>query len=163
MGLDMYLEIKKSLYKSAFRDNLCSGDVPKEICSIIPTGETIEYVSKDTCYGVGYWRKANAIHKFFVNKCACGEDDCKPAYVSYETLEELHKDCVMVLEDHKLASKILPSEEGFFFGSQEYDDYYFEQLAYTKELTENVLRFLDKLHEQTKGEFTYEVIYTASW
>lgn len=36
-----------------------------------------------------YWRKANAIHKWFVENVQDGEDDCKEYYVSREQLQKL--------------------------------------------------------------------------
>ena len=35
------------------------------------------------------WRKANAIHKFFVDTCQDGNDNCERHWVSRENLEEL--------------------------------------------------------------------------
>lgn len=48
---------------------------------------------------VGYWRKANEIHAWFVNHMQDGEDDC--CYhdeVTKEDLEELRDTCIEVLE-----------------------------------------------------------------
>lgn len=38
---------------------------------------------------VGYWRKANAIHAWFVRECGKGVDECQEIYVPREKLEEL--------------------------------------------------------------------------
>lgn len=37
----------------------------------------------------GYWRKANAIHKWFVENVQNGEDDCGEYHVSHEQMQEL--------------------------------------------------------------------------
>lgn len=37
----------------------------------------------------GYWRKANAIHQWFVDYVQDGEDDCKEYYVSTDSLQKL--------------------------------------------------------------------------
>lgn len=42
---------------------------------------------------VGYWRKANHIHNWFVNHVQNGKDDCKEYYVSPENLKELLSIC----------------------------------------------------------------------
>lgn len=42
---------------------------------------------------VGYWRKANAIHKWFVDNVQDGEDDCDCYEVSRDQLEELLDIC----------------------------------------------------------------------
>lgn len=88
---------------------------------------------------IGYWRKANAVHDWFVQNCQDGNDDCREAYVSTEQLEELRKVCQMVLDNHALASEYLPTTSGFFFGSTEYDEWYFQDLQSTVEIIDNAL------------------------
>lgn len=44
-------------------------------------------------YQVAYWRKANAIHNWFVKECGNGIDECQPIYVSEEKLRELLDIC----------------------------------------------------------------------
>lgn len=171
MGLDMYLYLDK--YESK-----CAWDFRKDYNEVIPP-EVIEkvvkkfypsdllelgkknfewnFLTKETRYQVGYWRKANAIHQWFVNKCAKGEDDCKPIYVEKEELEELLDACNKVLENHDLANELLPTTSGFFFGSVQYDEWYFKELEYTKELLESVLNTLKKSKNR------YSIIYQASW
>jgi hypothetical protein len=51
---------------------------------------------------VGYWRKANAIHKWFVEHVQGGRDDCGHYYVSREQLEQLKSACDKVLANSKL-------------------------------------------------------------
>lgn len=46
---------------------------------------------------VMYWRKANAIHAWFVRECGGGVDDCRPVYVEREKLTELAALCRHVL------------------------------------------------------------------
>lgn len=47
---------------------------------------------------VAYWRKANAIHKWFVDNVQDGKDDCQTSYVEREKLEELAAACRAVLD-----------------------------------------------------------------
>lgn len=47
--------------------------------------------------GVGYWRKANAIHRWFVENVQDGNDDCGEYEVTKEKLEELKDTCLEVL------------------------------------------------------------------
>lgn len=54
---------------------------------------------------VGYWRKANAIHKWFVDNVQNGEDDCGDYSVSKELLEKLLNDCYTVLGQSELVEK----------------------------------------------------------
>lgn len=52
---------------------------------------------------VGYWRKANQIHNWFVENVQNGEDDCEYHHeVTKETLELLLKICKLVLKSCKL-------------------------------------------------------------
>jgi len=58
------------------------------------------YDKKNT--SLAYWRKANAIHHWFVENIQNGIDDCKPFPVSKEKLEELLHICEKVVANCKL-------------------------------------------------------------
>jgi hypothetical protein len=88
---------------------------------------------------IGYWRKANQIHNWFVQNVQNGNDDCGSHYVSVEQLEELSTNCKAVLTDHSKAEELLPSSSGFFFGGTEYDEWYFDQLEQTVEIIDGIL------------------------
>lgn len=62
---------------------------------------------------VGYWRKANAIHKWFVDNVQNGEDDCDDYSVSKELLEELLNDCYTVLGRSELVEKEIIQVVGY--------------------------------------------------
>lgn len=47
---------------------------------------------------VGYWRKSNQIHAWFVDTCQGGNDDCKEYDVSIEQLHQLRDLCFNVLK-----------------------------------------------------------------
>lgn len=79
-----------------------------------------------------YWRKANAIHKFFTDIDEQYES-CETIEVTKDMLGDLLDRCSMVLADRSKASELLPATEGFFFGSTEYDDWYFNKLEKTIE------------------------------
>ena len=102
---------------------------------------------------VGYWRKANQIHAWFVENIQEGEDDCKSYYVSREKLQELKNLCRQVLEDKSLADKLLPTQSGFFFGSTEYEGYYFDDLEETIRIIDNALALPE----------TWRFEYQSSW
>ena len=51
---------------------------------------------------VGYWRKANAIHKWFVDNVQDGVDDCAYYEVSKEQLEELLDVCMTIKKNSKM-------------------------------------------------------------
>lgn len=75
---------------------------------------------------VAYWRKANHIHGWFERNVAYGElENCEPYPVSFEQLMSLGITCQLVKANPESAPVLLPRQEGFFFGSSEYDDDYF--------------------------------------
>jgi hypothetical protein len=78
-----------------------------------------------------YWRKANAIHNWFVQNVQNGVDDCGEYPVTRQQLEELSGICKNVLCHHDLAEELLPPTSGFFFGSTRIDDFYFYDLIDT--------------------------------
>lgn len=53
---------------------------------------------------IGYWRKANAIHKWFVDNVQDGEDDCGYYEVNKEQLEELLNICKLIKDKCKLVN-----------------------------------------------------------
>ncbi len=89
---------------------------------------------------IAYWRKANAIHKWFVNNVQDSEDDCRPYEVSAEKLRELLELCRQVQTQPKKAPELLPTQGGFIFGSTEYDNDYFYNINYTIEVLKSELK-----------------------
>lgn len=103
---------------------------------------------------VGYWRKANQIHNWFIENCGNDIDDCRDVYVSREDLLRLKETCEKVLANHDLAGELLPTADGFFFGGTEYDESYFWDL----ENTIKILNAIDLSRDNTNDFF-----YHASW
>lgn len=146
-----------------------------------------EYYSWESIFeDVGYWRKANAIHKWFVENVQNGIDDCDYYEVSKEQLEDLLETCVKVRDGSKLvkglinngaryengqwipcmeegeyienpdvAAELLPTQEGFFFGSTEYDQWYMKDIEKTIDILTKVLETVDFDREM--------VVYSSSW
>lgn len=70
-----------------------------------------------------------------------GLDDCKEYFVEIEQLEDLLDTINQILrvldsetleKAQKVAEEKLPAVQGFFFGSQDYDDWYFDSLRETR-------------------------------
>jgi hypothetical protein len=171
MGLDMYLSIRKEEYVSKYtKSKNLRLELPKFIKELGPKLPEVDAISRNTDYRVGYWRKANEIHNWFLEKCGPRDhdgdviDDCRDIYIETEALEKLLEDCKQVLNDHSLAPTILPTQSGFFFGSTEYDEYYFEDLEDTIKILEPVIEFMHNVEasKNTSGIY-YSVIYHASW
>lgn len=146
MGLDMYLNAKKYLWSDDKLAETLSEKFPEL------NGNKIKHVTAE----LGYWRKCNQIHKWFVDNVQEGTDDCGTYDISFEQLQELLDLIDKVLADKGKASALLPNTTGFFFGSQDYDKYYFDDLQYTKELLEKLLNKKESL----KGWY---LEYTSSW
>lgn len=93
-----------------------------------------------------YWRKSNQIHGWFDRQC--GEVmNCKVYDISYAQLKELKDTCQKVLDNHDLASELLPVTRGCFFGSYSYDDSYFYDLEYTVKSLNELLDESDESDE----------------
>jgi hypothetical protein len=137
MGLDMYLD--KNLY------------IWKEEDKIEVKGYEKEKIKGVVFEGM-YWRKSNAIHKWFVDNVQEGEDNCGKYFVDPDKLKELLEICKKVKLDHSLAPDLLPCQEGFFFGSSEYDEWYFKDLDYT----------IKGLKQLVKEE-NFDYYYHSSW
>lgn len=140
MGLDMYLNGKRFLFNVDEKDKERS----QVIMSMFP--ELKEMKShygdepvKGVTIEVGYWRKANAIHDWFVNNVQDGNDDCGYYYVNRKDLEDLRYLCQQALDNPENADEILPTQDGFFFGSTDYNDWYMENLKSTIAIIDNAL------------------------
>ena len=108
-------------------------------------------------YPVMYWRKANAIHGWFVEKCADGIDECQRIYVSREQLVELRDLCKQAIEQPAMAGDILPPTPGFFFGTYEIDDWYMEDMKHTVNALNHILDTVPN------DNWDWSFIYRASW
>ena len=100
-----------------------------------------------------YWRKANQIHAWFVDNVQNGEDDCGEYYVSHEKLKELLDLVNEALK--KRDPNLLQPRAGFFFGSYDIDEWYWNDLKNTKTKLERIFA----LPEMSKLSF----YYTSSW
>ena len=133
MGLDMYLE-KKIYIGGNYDHNQVKGviDLKRRGSKIKINLEKVTEITEE----VHTWRKANAIHNWFVENVQDGKDDCKPYFVEREQLETLVSLCK---EAYKTKDgSLLPTQSGFFFGSTDYDEYYFDDLNLTVEALDNL-------------------------
>lgn len=130
MGLDMYLTAERYLGPYSAEG---SEEIRLEIYRLLGIeGFTTGNVNGITINAeAAYWRKANAIHKWFVDNVQAGEDDCGTYDVNRVDLKTLLRACEQVLAVPSLAPELLPVQEGFFFGPCEYDDWYTENAQYT--------------------------------
>lgn len=158
MGLDMYLKARK--YISGWNHNK-EGEKFLFAKTLKVAGLTMKDVAEGSPSGyleinVGYWRKANAIHGWFVKNVQDGKDECVAHHVSREQLQALLDDVNFVLEN-KGGNKtsVLQPVGGFFFGSTAIDEWYWEDMKYTQKL-------LKKILENPRLE-DWEFEYRSSW
>lgn len=103
MGLDMYLT-KRKYIGGRWDKQVKRGIV--EIKYINGNGEeekidNLENID-EIIFNVGYWRKSNQIHKWFVDNVQDGDDDCKEYWLSSERLQELLDIVNRILENSEL-------------------------------------------------------------
>lgn len=158
MGLDMFL------WKEVYVGAEYSHRNMNVIIDVTKDGKRMPINTKKVCEireEAMYWRKANAIHNWFVQNVQDGNDDCKKYWVDIEKLKELRKTIKKVLKNHKKASELLPSSAGFFFGSTDYDSYYFECLKETEERLTEIIKEYNKLTEVVRMDVNF--YYESSW
>lgn len=138
MGLDMYLSGKRYLSKYLNETDSDKINTINEIFGI-DGDEDKDYGVEEIKFRLAYWRKANPIHKWFVDNCQNGIDECQETWVTRDKLVELLDVCKTVLADLSKAQKLLPTQSGFFFGSSDYDEWYQRDLEYTVARLEKIL------------------------
>jgi len=114
--------------------------------------------SIEIVFTVGYWRKANAIHAWFVKEVQNGEDNCKPYYVGSDDLLKLKEACQleMLIPAGEGGAGVLEPTSGFFFGNAERDEWYYDNLKETIEIVDKCLALGTDGHR-----WSFE--YQSSW
>lgn len=189
MGLDMYLESIERKHNGLSFENvmrlekeLCNGEIEKgsEKWALIepyidksePSYPTIKRNE------VAYWRKANAIHRFFTKNEENDYYRIRVGKLDIQELKDICKDLISIVypeinnrsdelqedsldywldyfknqieqnpklksEFEKQAKEKLPTQAGFFFGSTEYDEWYFNSLVFTYNKMLEILETFD--------------------
>lgn len=145
MGLDMYLRAKRYIW---FDETAISDEV-KRAFPELPEGASIKKVVAE----VGYWRKANAVHKWFVDQVQGGVDECEKTFVTREQIQQLRDICQRVIDNPDQAPSLLPTQSGFFFGNTEYNEWYLEDIKHTVEVCDRALSLPD----------SWDLFYQSSW
>ena len=150
MGLDMYLTAKRHISQYQEEDKALGTELMRHFPELAADQSVQEVTVR-----VGYWRKANHIHKWFVDNVQDGEDNCASYYVGREALNELRRRCQQVLDFRHLAVDNLPTAQGFFFGNTDYDEYYFSSIEQTVKIIDRAL-----LLQETEN---WDIEYSSSW
>lgn len=164
MGLDMYLT-KKTFIGANYEHRGVGGKIDLTIkdSPVNINFNRVTYISEQ----VGYWRKANQIHNWFVYNVQGGEDDCRDYMVSRQDFENLLETVNTVLnskgtpEESSVVQDNLPPTSGFFFGSTEVDQWYWEDLENTKQIVSDVLSEMDE--DGKNPESWVDYYYGSSW
>jgi len=154
MGLDMNLTAEKYISGYDFRpaeERATYHRLVKEfgVAEIVQDHSPSATVS----FTVAYWRKAHAIHAWFVSEVQDGQDDCKRYYVDQDKLIELRGICQTLLlakDPMKAAASALgtlPPEPGF--GAE-----------YFREDIEETITQIDRVLTLGDG---FSIYYEASW
>lgn len=132
-----------------------------------------------------YWRKANQIHKYFcdngeeieeevvyklskeiledlLNKCDYILEIVKTKKGEIQNgmrwengkWEPILQEGIEIINQDEI-EEVLPTQEGFFFGSTNYDEFYLNDIKYTKDRLEEVLKEVNFEND--------DVYYLASW
>ena len=100
-----------------------------------------------------YFRKVNFLFYYFDRTLGKMYDQYY-AFVEPEDVDDLIDRCERVLKDHNLAHTLLPTQDGFFFGSTDYNDWYFSDVK-------DCLKQMKKYRKLLKDGVTGYVIF--SW
>ena len=150
MGLDMYLTAERYLWTA----EKPISDQVANLLGLQLDGDRMR-VQSVTAEAM-YWRKANAIHNWFVENVQDGEDECRRHYVDRDQLIALRDLCKTLCKEkiEALAEESLPTTEGFFFGSTDYDEWYWNDI-------ENTITGIDRALETFGEEWSF--YYQSSW
>ena len=146
MGLDMYLRAERYVWYN-------EDDISEAVAAVfpeLPAGTEVKSVSAE----IGYWRKANAVHKWFVDHVQAGVDECQKSAVSRDDITRLRDICQRIIDNPDLAPSLLPTQEGFFFGSTEYGEWYLQDIQTTLEICDRALALPD---------LRWDLFYQSSW
>ena len=180
MGLDMNLSrktyVKNWEHQKPEEKHTITIEGPKK--DLIKT-ERISHVEED----IMYWRKANAIHQFLLDgrEDNCEEVGVPTRRIKelYDICERIIKECPLedgvvnngqvlingqwvpstemgkIMTNQELAAKLLPTTSGFFFGSTDYDQWYYDDIVRTHKV-------LGELMQEPKWDYA-DYVYNASW
>ena len=155
MGLDMYLEKAKigaeKYFKTDWEELKVTNkqEFNNEVLPLLYNDGGRQCLTKE----IYYWRKSSAIHKWFSNQTEHGLGNCE----TLEVTKEMLQDFIFILEEVikcKNGEEKLPTTSGFFFGSMEYDEWYYEDLKRTLTKFKSLIDSFD---------FGKEKIYYHGW
>jgi len=141
MGLDINVtKVAKTMVKT-------NTDSWKDYEKLI---DELDTISSENFEQLAYFRKVNFLFEFFSGSL---NEEENTAVITKNDIETLIDNCEYVLNNRDKADDILPTCDGFFFGSLDYDDYYFESV-------ENVLQSFKKILEGYSDDYLYIIDFS---
>tara|TARA_R110002167_G_scaffold72146_1_gene203164 strand:+ start:71 stop:553 length:483 start_codon:yes stop_codon:yes gene_type:complete len=160
MGLDMYL------YGSRF---ISSYDpLPEESVLVESVREGMDLPDCENPLStfetkIIQWRKANAIHKWFVDNCQDGKDECQRTSLMLSDLHALRDTLAQLLDhDESKAALLLPPTTGFFFGSDALDEWYWDEVDRTHAVLGEWIKYIEKDRTRERS-WGWDLFYDSSW
>ena len=177
MGLDQYLEARQYISKRDWTGTEPTDNADFTIVQPMTMPGVIDpngFGGITMEYNAAQWRKANAIQRWMNDELAGGDmENCKSYPIDADKLDQLRQDCKAVLEvkrrstfvaaggraNTKMVEEVAEERglypmEGYFFGTYDFDEWYFRDLEYTVAVIER----LDKagaLKPESDVTFTY--------
>lgn len=112
------------------------------------------YLTNKSGKTLAYWRKANAVRRFLQEKTESTDEELlEGVEVQRHLLQALLCICKNIKENPAFAPMLLPTQNGFFFGSTEYDK------SYERTIDETINMLSKTLSENDDKTF----VYADSW
>jgi hypothetical protein len=146
MGLDMYLSAKRYLWNISDDDKALAEKIGAEV-----GGESLGQ-TKEVAREAFYWRKAWAIHHWFVINAQNGDDNCREYWVSRDLLRELLDTLQRVDKNPSLTEDILPLQA---------DDA--DGIEWELEQVRRTIPALQKLINDESIKDHWDFYYQSSW
>ena len=146
MGLDMYLSAKRYLWNISDDDKALAEKIGAEV-----GGESLGQ-TKEVAREAFYWRKAWAIHHWFVINAQNGDDNCREYWVSRDLLRELLDTLQRVDKNPSLTEDILPLQA---------DDA--DGIEWELEQVRRTIPALEKLINDESIKDQWDFYYQSSW
>ena len=96
---------------------------------------------------IGYFRKVNFLVKYFEDNCGLDTANQTPLRIHINDIMDLKDRCSEVINNPHKAEELLPTMDGFYFGSSDYDENYLEDVQRVYDYCTYLLSEFDALQE----------------
>lgn len=92
-----------------------------------------------------YYRKVNSLYAYFSDRLE--SEQCLVTKADVEDIID-RASKVLLAHDEEVSAELLPTQSGFFFGSTEYDEYYYDDIA---DVYKQFTKYLEDWTDDTIG------------